>query len=80
VLLAFIPSTLLIAYIFLKLLPDQSTDLRLLIRFAPDLALLLMVILILSVAWMVSSLVLFRRSRYSYSGRTRAPVEASPGR
>ena len=41
VLLAFIPSTLLIAYIFLKLLPDQATDLRLLIHFAPDLALLL---------------------------------------
>ncbi len=79
VLLAFIPSTLLIAYIFLKLLPDQATDLRLLIHFAPDLALLLILFLILAAAWMVSSLILFGRGRSSPSSKTPLPAEASPG-
>jgi hypothetical protein len=47
----------LLGYIFLELLPEQNTDLPTLIRFAPDLGILVSLIFLLAVGWTFAGIV-----------------------
>jgi hypothetical protein len=49
----------LIGFIFLKLLPDNNTNLPLLLKNAPDIGLLALLILLLSAGWGIARTVLF---------------------
>lgn len=48
----------LLGFIFLRLLPDNNANLAMLVRGAPDLALLVILIILLSLAWIAASIAL----------------------
>lgn len=53
----------LLAYLHLKLLPDNAANLWVLLRGAPDLGILISLVTLLAAGWAVTSLLLFRKAR-----------------
>jgi CubicO group peptidase (beta-lactamase class C family) len=57
-LIPLITGTALIGYIFLKFLPDHNASLPVLIRFAPDLGILVLLLLLFFIGWGIASFLL----------------------
>lgn len=53
----------LLAYLHLKLLPDNAVNIPVLLRGAPDLGILVSLVTLLAVGWSVTSLLLFLKTR-----------------
>ena len=59
----------LLAYLHLGLLPDNDVDLRILLRSAPDMGLLAVLVTLLTLGWSLVSVLLFMRARRAQPAR-----------